>query len=192
MEKIITPNTKYGMFIPGLKIDGKDAPYGVVNDRSVRAGAGLMFALGSIGFFHALYTGDFLILQILVLTFLVDFTLKVFKGPHLSPFSLIGDLIVKKQSPEYVGAIQKRFAWSIGFIIALIMTFVVVIGNITGIIPLAFCLICLLFMWFESSFGICIGCKMYWGMISLGLVKEPEVAPACPGGACPINKGKSS
>ena len=191
MGALIKSNSDYGEFIPGLKINGKDAPYGVVNDREVRAGAGIMFVLGSIAFAQALYTGNFLFLQILVVAFLIDFGIKVFNGVKYSPISMIARQIVKKQNPEYVGAIQKRFAWIIGFTIALAMTFVVVIAGMTGYIPLAFCLICLLFMWFETSFGICIGCKIYWGLVSLNLLKEPEIAPACPGGACPINSKKS-
>lgn len=190
MVQFITSNSQYGKFIPNLKINGKGAPYGVVNERAVRAGAGIMLVLGFIGFSIAFFQGDFRFIKFLIVFFLIDFGLKVFKGPHLSPVSFIANKIVQKQQPDFVGAIQKRFAWSIGFTMAFIMTFVVVLFDMTGIVPLSFCFICLVFMWFETSFGICIGCKIYWTLISFGVLQEPEIAPACPGGVCPISSKK--
>ncbi|HMI61555.1 MAG TPA: DUF4395 domain-containing protein, partial [Puia sp.] len=68
---------------------------------------------------------------------------------------------VGRQTPEYVGARQKRFAWIIGLVLSASMfVFMVVVNSyspITGII----CLICLIFLFFESVFGICLGCKFY-------------------------------
>ena len=46
---------------------------------------------------------------------------------------------------------------------------------ITGLI----CLICLIFLFFETSFGICIGCKIY------GLVYKDR-AQYCPGEVCDV------
>lgn len=188
LENIITKNNEYGKIIPNLKINGKDAPYGVVNERAVRAGAGIMLLLGLFAFSQALYVGNRLPLYVIVTLFFIDFLIKVVNGPKYSPISNIANLIVKKQKPEYTGAIQKRFAWSIGLIMATTMMILIYGFNIQGLIPFAFCSICLLFMFFETSFGICVGCKIYWGLISIGWIKEPEVAPACPGGACPIPK----
>lgn len=42
---------KYGKIIPGLKIHGVSAPYPVLNERAIRAGAGMMFAAGFFAFF---------------------------------------------------------------------------------------------------------------------------------------------
>lgn len=190
MVKIFTSSSDYGTKIPNLKINGNDAPYGVVNERAVRAGAGIMLMLGLFAFSQAWFLQERLALKIIVVLFFVDFAIKVINGPKYSPISNIANLIVKKQIPEYSGAIQKRFAWSIGLVMASIMTLLVVILQIPGTYPLYFCSICLLFMYFETSFGICVGCKIYWGLISIGLIKEPEVAPACPGGVCPIPKKK--
>ena len=188
MVTLFTPSSDYGTIIPNLKINGLDAPYGVVNDRAVRAGAGLMLMIGIFAFTQAFFLGNRIPLQLTVLFFLLDFTLKVFIGPKASPVSFIANGIVKKQQPEYVGAIQKRFAWSIGFIMALSMTILIVVLQIPGNYPLYFCSICLLFMYLETSFGICVGCKIYWGLISVGVIKEPEIRPACSGGVCPIPK----
>jgi len=43
----------YGKTIPGLTIDGKPAPYAVVNEREVRAGAGLMLLMALFHSFMA-------------------------------------------------------------------------------------------------------------------------------------------
>ncbi len=40
----------YGRVIPGLMIHGKPAPYPVLNERAIRAGAGIVFAFGMFSF----------------------------------------------------------------------------------------------------------------------------------------------
>ncbi|NCS67168.1 DUF4395 domain-containing protein [Candidatus Peregrinibacteria bacterium] len=180
-----------GKIIPELSINGKPAPYPVLNERAVRAGAGIMFVMGSIAFALALLSQDFRALKIVVVIFFIDFFTKVILGPKFSIISHISNLIVRKQKPEFVGAIQKRFAWSIGLTMASLMIVLLYVFEVRGPINLAVCLMCLTFMWLETSFGICIGCKIYYGLIRLKLIKEPEIAPACPGGACPINKSSN-
>lgn len=49
----------YGKVIPGLMVHGKPAPYPVLNERAIRAGAGIVFAAGFFSFFQALYLGNF-------------------------------------------------------------------------------------------------------------------------------------
>jgi len=177
-----------GKIIPGLEINGKPAPYPVLNERAVRAGAGIMLMLGGSAFALALLAQDFRMLKIVVVFFFIDFFTKVILEPKFSPVSNVANLIVKAQKPEYVGAIQKRFAWSIGLTMASLMIVLLYVLDVRGPINLAVCLICLIFMWFETSFGICVGCKIYYGLIKLGIIKKPEIPPACPGGACPIKR----
>lgn len=109
---------QYGTVIPGLTIYGKPAPYPVLNERAIRAGAGIMFALGFFAFFQAFYLREFLFIEIFVVVFFFDFLMKVVIGTTFSPISQLANLIVRGQQPEYVGAIQKRFAWSIGLVLA--------------------------------------------------------------------------
>ena len=188
-----TLTQRYGLFqpgkiIPGLEINGKPAPYPVLNERAVRAGAGIMLMMGVSAFAFALLLQDFRLLKVVVVLFFIDFFIKVIIGPKFSPVSNIAQLIVRKQKPEYVGAIQKRFAWSIGLAMASLMILLLFVFDVRGPINLAACTLCLTFMWLETSFGICVGCKIYYGLISLGVIKQPEIAPACPGGACPIKR----
>ena len=111
--------------------------------------------------------------------FLTDFIIRVFVSPRFSPTLILARLIVSNQTPEYVGAKQKKFSWIIGLVLATTMFVLMVIVNsyspITGII----CLICLIFLFFESVFGICLGCKVY------SLIYK-EKAQYCPGEVCDI------
>jgi hypothetical protein len=181
---------QFGQIIPNLEINGKPAPYPVLNERAVRAGAGIMFVLGIIGFTFAFFDQNFLPLKFVVVFFFIDFFAKVILGTAFSPVSQFANIIVKGQKPDYVGAIQKRFAWSIGLFMASLMILLLFVFDVRGVVNLTVCTICLTFMWLETSFGICVGCKMYYGLMKLGLVKEPDIKPACPGGACPLPQRK--
>ena len=110
-----------GVVIPNLVLQGKPAPYPVVNERAVRAGAGIAFLLGVFAFFHAFYLQDFTYLKWLLPLLWFDFLAKVILGTKFAPLSLLGEWVVRKQTPDYVGAIQKRFAWSIGLALASVM-----------------------------------------------------------------------
>ena len=175
----------YGQIIPNLEINGQPAPYGVFNERAIRATAGIMFLIGFATLNYTFYTKDFSAANIVVPIFWLDFLLKVI-NPKYSYFGVIGRWIVRKQKPEYVGAIQKRFAWSIGLTLASIMLIFAVGMGARGALPFIICSICLFFMWLETSFGICVGCKIYNFLINKGIIKTPEFKPACPGGACSI------
>ncbi len=177
---------QFGKTITGLKINGTPAPYPVLNENAVRAGAGIMLAIGLFGFANGYFSQNFIPLKIISIFFFLDFFTKTFIGTRFSIVGHIGQFIVKKQKPEYVGAIQKRFSWGIGLIMSSLMIFLLFIFEPNGLIILSVCSICLLIIWFESCFGICLGCKIYYGLIKKGLIKEPAVRPACPGGVCSI------
>ncbi len=176
----------FGEVIPGLMIHGKPAPYPVLNERAIRAGAGMMFAAGFFAFFQAFYLKNFIFLQVFVLIFFIDFFIKVVIGTKFSPISRLAALIVSGQKPEYVGAVQKRFAWSIGLILSATMVVLLYVFEMRGVVNLSICSLCLTFMFMESAFGICVGCKMYNALMKMGVIKTPEHKPACPGNVCAI------
>jgi hypothetical protein len=177
---------QYGTIIPGLMIHGKLAPYPVLNERAIRAGAGIMFALGFFAFFQAFYLRDFFFIQIFVLLFFFDFFMKVVIGTKFSPVSQLANLIVANQAPEFVGAIQKRFAWSIGLFLSATMILMLFVFGIQGLPNFIVCGVCLTFMFLETSFGICVGCKIYNYLMKVGIIATPEYKPACPGNGCSI------
>jgi len=176
----------FGKVIPGLELYGKPAPYPVINERAVRAGAGIMFALGLFAFFQAFYLQEYLYLQLIVILFWVDFLMKAIIGTAFSPMSILANAIVQYQAPEYVGAVQKRFAWSIGFILATIMMILIFGFGVIGVLNLIICSICLVFMFMESAFGICVGCKIYNALLAWGVIKQPKYKPVCAGNTCAI------
>ena len=151
----------------------------VLNERAVRASAGLLFFFAIVSFMNAWLMGNFQPTQIFVVTFLVDFAVRIFINPRFAPSLIIGQWMVRQQQPEYVGAPQKRFAWAIGFALALTMLYLVVLKHMIGPINLIVCSVCLLLLFFEAAFGICIGCKVY-------KLFNQNKAQLCPGGVCEL------
>ncbi len=161
----------------GEDVEGYSIP--VLNEREIRAAAGILFLMMFISIQAAATRGEFLMLKYAIVIFLTDIAIRVLVNPKFAPFLIIGRLIVRNQVPEYVGAQQKKFAWIIGFILALIMLVLQVIVNSYGPITGMICMICLIFLFFESVFGICIGCKVYSWIYK-------EKAQYCPGEVCDV------
>lgn len=165
------------LFQFGEQVAGQPVP--VLNERAVRAGAGLMFLFAMVAFMNAWLTGNFQPTRVFVVAFLIDFTLRIFVNPKFAPSLILGQRMVRAQQPEWVGAPQRRFAWAIGFVLAVAMLYLVVIKHVIGPINLFVCAACLVLLFFEAAFGICIGCKVYnWF--------NKDKAQLCPGGVCEV------
>jgi hypothetical protein len=173
MEKGTFKMSKFVKF--GEDVAGYDIP--VLNEREIRAASGILFLIMFIAILTAIMKSDFLLLKYAVTIFLTDISIRVLINPRYAPSLVLGRLMVRKQTPEYVGAQQKKFAWIIGMVLAVIMFGLQVVVNsfspITGLI----CLTCLIFLFFETSFGICIGCFFYSKIYK-------EKAQHCPGEVC--------
>ena len=109
----------------GEDVEGFQVP--VLNEREVRASAGILFLFAFISLMIILFKGNFMMAKFFVITFLFDFAIRVFINPKFSPFLIIGRFIVKNQRPEYVGAPQKRFAWIIGLVLGSLMFFFLIV-----------------------------------------------------------------
>jgi hypothetical protein len=161
---------QFGEDVPGYDIR-------VLNEREIRAAAGILFLATFLSFMFIMFDNNFVPIKYVVTFFLTDFLIRVFINPKFAPSLIVGRLIVGRQTPEYVGAKQKRFAWIIGVVLSATMFIFMVVVNgfspITGII----CLICLIFLFFESVFGICLGCKFY-SLFNKGKTQY------CPGEVC--------
>ena len=156
----------------------------VVNERAARAAAGILFFLALICFMNAWLTGNFQPTRVFIVSFLIDFTIRIFVNPRFAPTLILGQWMVRNQQPEWSGAPQKRFAWGIGFALAATMLYLVVLNNVIGPVNLIVCSTCLTLLFFETSFGICIGCKIY-------NLFNKEKAQLCPGGVCEMPAGQS-
>ena len=165
------------VFAFGEQID--EYPVRVLNERAVRAGAGILFFFAIVAFMNAFLLGNFQPTRVFVVAFLVDFGIRIFVNPRYAPSLIVGQWVVRKQQPEYVGAPQKRFAWAIGFVLALGMFYLMVLNNVIGPINMLVCATCLMLMFFETAFGICVGCQVY------NLLNKQQ-AQLCPGGVCEV------
>ena len=163
----------------GEDVEGYTIP--VLNEREIRASAGILFLFMFISLMLILFKGNFLLIKYVIIIFLSDLLIRVFVNPRFSPSLIIGRLVVSRQVPEYVGAPQKKFAWKIGIAFATLMFFLLVIVNSYSIFTGLTCLVCLVFLFFESAFGICLGCLVY------GLFYK-EKAQYCAGEVCNVTK----
>jgi len=168
MNKVIG----FGEHVEGYKIP-------VLNEREIRAAAGLLFVAVFASLMQAVLKQNFLPIKYVITIFLADFLVRVFINPRYSPTLILGRLIVRSQTPEYVGAPQKKFAWTIGVVLAATMFLHLVVFNTYSPISGTICMICLIFLFFESAFGICLGCKFYPMFFK-------EKAQYCPGEVCDV------
>lgn len=161
----------------GEHLDGYPVP--VLNERALRAGAGILFLFAMVAFMNAWLLGNFQPTRIFVVAFLIDFALRLFINPRFAPSLIVGQWLVRKQQPEWTGAPQKRFAWGIGFVLASVMFWLVGVQQVVGPVNILVCAACLTLLFFEAAFGICLGCKVYEWVVR----KPPEL---CPGGVCAL------
>lgn len=153
----------------------------VLNEREIRAAAGILFLGTFLSLMFIVFNGNFVPVKYVITFFLTDFLIRVFINPKFSPTLILGRLIVRNQTPEYVGAAQKKFAWIIGVVLSATMFVFFIIVNAYSIITGIICLICLIFLFAESAFGICLGCKLY-PLFFKGKVQY------CPGEVCDVKQ----
>lgn len=161
-------------FTYGEKVPGYEVP--VLNEREARAAAGILFVGAFIGLSNGVMMGTAIFSEYFVTFFAIDFTIRVIQ-PRYAPSLLLGRFFVRNQTPEYVGAAQKRFAWMLGLILAWPMFYYLVIDFQPNPIKVLVCLLCMALLFFESAFSICLGCKIF----SWIKRKDPMY---CPGGVC--------
>jgi hypothetical protein len=161
----------------GEVVEGFDVR--VLNEREARAGAGILFLFAFLSFMNAFILHNFVYTKIFVTVFMLDFFIRIFINPKYAPSLLLGRVMVQNQVPEYVAAAQKRWAWSIGFILSIIMFLLIIIFEIMTPIKIFICILCLALLYFEAVFGICLGCKVY-------NVIYKNQAKYCSGGTCEI------
>ncbi len=123
-----------------------------------------MFTIGFFTFLSVYYAGTYHLALVVVGCFWIDFVLKVI-NPQFSPIAQIAKFLVRHKDPVWVGAIQKRFARTIGLILSSIVFSaliyrVIIIGDLSHIAetlsrPMYICVICLLFMRLEAVLGRC-------------------------------------
>lgn len=165
--------TEYGDKVPGYEVT-------VINEREARAAAGILATLGMIVIFVGIGYNHIIVARVYLAFLFIDFTARVI-SPNYSPSLLLGKFIVRNQKPEYVGGLQKRFAWALGWFFSLPMLYWFVLHWDITFYKVLICVLCLTLMTLESAFSICVGCMIYEFITQ-------KNAKYCPGGICEIRK----
>src|SRR5512133_2986288 len=111
----------------GEKVEDYNIP--VLNEREIRAAAGILFLATFLSLLFILFRGNFVPIKFVIPFFLADFLVRVGLSPRYSPTLILGRLIVGNQTPEYVAAEPKRLAWIIGVALAGTMFVLMVLMN---------------------------------------------------------------
>lgn len=115
----------YWKSLPG--ISEKWDTYGFVNETEIRISTGITLVLGLLSLCLVLFKAEYSIPLIFVSLMVTDFFLKVFISPRLSIFGMFVRLFLKKWTEIWVGAVQKRFAWSIGILLSSLVLYCILL-----------------------------------------------------------------
>ena len=161
----------------------------ILDERVVRGSAGLMLFIGIIAAINGFILRNYVVLPYLSGFLAVNFLVGIFVSSKVAPTMALSKLLVRKQSPLPIGAIQKKFAWSLGLVLttAIFGLSLLLVNDASWFEPVCMlCLICLLFLFLETAFGICVGCKLYFLAVKLKLLKPEPVTPNCMGDSCKV------
>ncbi|WP_122892821.1 DUF4395 domain-containing protein [Arcobacter peruensis] len=163
----------------GETVDEYD--FKVINENDARASAGIMFLLGILSLFSVFLINNLFWVELFSITFIIEFVIRVFINPKYAPYMILASLIVSNQKENWVEAKPKKFAWILGVLLGFIMAFFIVFDFMSPI-RLLICVLCLVLLFLESAFGICLGCLLY-KKININVNK-------CAGDVCEIDDRK--
>ena len=108
------------------------------------------------------------------------FVARALTGPTLSPLGQLATRVITPRlpvAPKPVAGPPKRFAQALGAVVSVSAALLALVFRRA---TAAYTLVSLLavFATLESAFGFCVGCKLFEGLMRLGLVPE-EVCAAC-------------
>jgi len=143
-------------------------------------------ALGAVAFTFANFDKVFWPIRTVSTLFCIDFLIRITAGLRRSPTGFAAGWMTRRQAPQWVSAKPKRFAWTLGFGMSLVMA-VITNRGIHGRLPRMICLTCLSLMWMEAAVGLCLGCEIYAVMVRKGWRRPDDAFEICPGGACDLD-----
>ena len=193
-------------YAQGVQLPGANPNERFMNERAVRARAGLLLVISIFILFVRLSHGDHsaageavtatiaggqdaaaggfeldhFINHFLIFFVMYEMVVGIFFGlTPLSPTGVLGTLITWNQPPDWRPARPKKLAWSIGFVMAVFCQVSLFTGQWMGLSMIAL-ISCVTFMWMEAAFGICVGCHMFLWIHKL---TGKEYCPSCVGSA---------
>ena len=144
--------------VVGEWVHGIDVP--VVNERAVRASAGLLFLAGFSAWLVGVITGDLQAMRVFGAVFAIEMYLRLFLGTRFTPTLILGTLITRAQRPEWVEARSKKLAWGLGFGMAMAGCLALGWLGLPAVIAQTVCGLCLGLLYLEAAFGYCLGCEL--------------------------------
>lgn len=156
-----------------------------VDERRVRAAAGLTMAAGAVAFAVAVLDSTPVLIRAVSVLFAIDFAVRVLDRLEHSPVGIVSGWLVRWGPPQSVSARPKRFAWTLGFVMSTTMAIITNLG-VRGLIPRTICVICLVLMWAEAVLGLCLGCEIYGALARRGWIGRQDGFDVCASGACEI------
>lgn len=173
----------------GEVIAGK--PYRVVDENVMRLSAFLIYLLAATSSVIGFAFRNFEVLPFMVGFVWLNFAIGLFINLNYSPTIVISRLILGRKIKKPIGAIQKKFAWGLGFTLAtIIFTLSLFLVSNPGLFNIVcmLCMICLALSFFESVFKMCAGCELYAFAQEIKLIPTPkrEEKPNCMGDSCSI------
>jgi hypothetical protein len=144
----------------------------VVDEVTVRLIAAVVLGIGAI----ALVTQQWWLYAVLA----VDFVVRAAVGPRWSPLARVVQRWVRPNvsaAPVRVPGAPKRFAAAIGAVLTTAAAALWLVhlgtgstGALTAVISIG--LVMVVFPALEAVLGLCVGCKLFSGLIRLGVVPE--------------------
>jgi len=174
--------------------------YWFVDETEIRIAAWIALVFALLSFYFVVLNWNFNLWFVTVWIILLDFVLKVFVWPDFSIFWRITRLFLKWKEKNMVWSFQKKFAWSIGVVLSTFVMFCMLIlswytacshpevlsiieiinnniaNNVLIVMPMnpaiLACILCIIFMFLEAVFWICVGCKMYKILVKKWIMKK--------------------
>lgn len=172
----------------GEYIEGRN--YKVLDERIVRGSAGVMLLLAIYASINGFIFKNYIVVPYISGFLALNFLIAIFINPKFSPTVIASWLLVRNQSPLPIGAIQKKFAWSLGLILSstiFILSLQLLSDSSYFDSVCLLCIACIILLYLESVFGICVGCKIYHLSIRLKILKAPKEKPNCMGDSCDVD-----
>lgn len=141
-----------------------------VNEKAARTVAAGVLTLSVLTLVLSVAAGDGWLW--LVAPLALGFLARVLTGPKLSPLGQLATRVVAPRlgEPKYVAGPPKRFAQGIGFAVTTTAT-VFLAAGVPGVTQ-ALLGVLVVAAGLEAVVGLCIGCKVFAGLIRLGVVPD--------------------
>jgi hypothetical protein len=161
--------------------------YKTVDENLMIHNATVMLYWGLATFTVGLMMQAFWLLPYMHALFVINFMIGLFINLDYAPSMLIAKLLHKDETKKPIGAVQKKFAWYLGFFMSSLTLYVSLLLQSNPELFLLLCSLCVIcnsMLYFEVFFNVCVGCQLYKVTKNLGIMKQTTVQPKCMGNRC--------